>query len=153
MFSTWLVMLFLIAMAFRISKQIKAGKMTKFVHFWEMVTEFFYTQFFSFLKSKRLVRQYFFILATVFIFIATSNLFGLVIDVFESFLASPKFQLANYLRSPNSDLNTTLALGLSAVVITHIVGTKEFGLWGYFKRFLFNFKGHSLIEKFVNLFV
>ncbi len=59
------------------------------------------------------------VLATVFIFIATCNLIGLV----------PGFL------PPTSSLNTTLACALVVVVFTHIIGLKYHGV-KYIKHFL-----------------
>ena len=55
-----------------------------------------------------------------FIFILFLNYLGLI----------PGFQ------SPTADLNTTLALGISAVIGVHIIAIKENGLIGYLKHFI-----------------
>ena len=55
-----------------------------------------------------------------FIFILFLNYLGLI----------PGFQ------SPTADLNTTLALGISAVIGVHIIAIKENGLVGYLKHFI-----------------
>ena len=55
-----------------------------------------------------------------FIFIIFLNYLGLI----------PGFQ------SPTADLNTTLALGISAVIGVHIIAIKENGLVGYLKHFV-----------------
>ena len=55
-----------------------------------------------------------------FIFILFLNYLGLI----------PGFQ------SPTADLNTTLALGISALIGVHIIAIKENGLVGYLKHFI-----------------
>ncbi len=55
-----------------------------------------------------------------FIFILFLNYLGLI----------PGFQ------SPTADLNTTLALGISALIGVHVIAIKENGLVGYLKHFI-----------------
>lgn len=64
-------------------------------------------------------KQYFPLIATLFLFILVSNLLGLV----------PGFD------SPTANLNTTAALALVAFSATHVIGVKEHGL-SYFKHFV-----------------
>lgn len=64
-------------------------------------------------------RTFFPFIATIFLFILTSNLVGLVPGFF----------------SPTADINTTLALALCTFVLTHIIGIKHHGV-KYIKHFL-----------------
>ena len=57
---------------------------------------------------------------SLFIFILFLNYLGLI----------PGFQ------SPTADLNTTLSLGISALIGVHIIAIKENGLVGYLKHFI-----------------
>lgn len=65
-------------------------------------------------------RKYVPFVGSYFIFIITLNYLGLI----------PGFQ------SPTADLNTTLALGISAVLGVQIIAIKENGLGGYLKHLL-----------------
>lgn len=55
-----------------------------------------------------------------FVFIVCLNLLGLIPG----------------LQSPTADLNTTLALALTAIIGVQIIGIRENGLWGYLKHYM-----------------
>jgi F-type H+-transporting ATPase subunit a len=90
-------------------------------------------------KSKKFLP----LVATIFLFIITCNWMGLIpgfetIGRFE--FIQGKEVLVPFLRSPASDLNTTLALAIIAIVSVQIVGITSVGFFRYFKKFI-NFKG------------
>ena len=67
------------------------------------------------------------IVATFFVFITAANLLALVPGFLGSFyVATPSGQVP-LLRSPNSDLNTTLALALVAVAATQYFSLRKLG--------------------------
>jgi len=90
------------------------------------------------LRSEKLVFRVFPLIATFFIFIIFENLLGLL----PGFLGAFYIQNGNIkiplLRSPNSDLNATLALALIAVASIQYFGATTLGFKKYLKRF-FNF--------------
>lgn len=95
----------------------------------EMVVEFSYQTVEDISHSK--AKIIFPIVMTFFLFIILSNWLGLL----------PGFGTILYrgeplLRSINSDLNSTLALALVSVVITHILAIKYLGLGDYLKRWV-----------------
>lgn len=76
------------------------------------------------------------IVATFFVFITAANLLALVPGFLGSFyVATPSGQVP-LLRSPNSDLNTTLALALVAVAATQYFSLRKLGAGLYLKRFI-----------------
>lgn len=83
------------------------------------------------------------LVATFFIFIFFANLFAL----FPGFLGSLFINVNGYklplLRSPNSDLNTTLALAFVSVAATQYYSLRFLGFRGYMSRFI-NFKNPIL---------
>lgn len=83
------------------------------------------------------------LVATFFIFIFIANLFAL----FPGFLGSIYLNTTSgripLIRSPNSDLNTTLALALISVMATQYYSLKYLGLKSYIARFI-NFKSPVL---------
>lgn len=90
--------------------------------------------------DRRLSRKVFPIVATFFIFIVTANLLALVPGFLGSFyLAGPDGRIP-LLRSPNSDINTTVALSLVAVVGVQYFTIRECGMRAYVGRF-FDFHG------------
>ena len=56
-----------------------------------------------------------------------------------------------YLRPINSDLNTTLVLAVTTIVVAQITGMVHKGIFSHFAHYLFNFSGSSLVEKIINV--
>ncbi len=110
--------------------------------------------------------KFFPIVATIFLFVVISNLLGLVpgfgpigtitlpeghaapksIALFgETHLFAPQAEepgsapvLAPFFRSPSTDINTTLAIALIAMILVQFFGIQALGFLGYFGKF-FNF--------------
>lgn len=61
--------------------------------------------------------------------------------------------LHEYLRPINSDMNTTVAMALSIILVAQATGIVTKGPIHHFGHYLFNFSGHSIIEKLINVFV
>ncbi len=79
--------------------------------------------------------RYSFFIASLFVFIATANIFGLlpVTETVELFFGRWMPRIIK-LESPTSDLNATVALALTAFFAVHFYGISARGL-SYFKRF------------------
>ncbi|MCA9353967.1 MAG: F0F1 ATP synthase subunit A [Candidatus Kaiserbacteria bacterium] len=86
--------------------------------------------------SKRLLP----LVATLFLFIFTTNLIALLPGFLGSFHITTSSGQMSVFRSPNSDLTTTLALALVTVFSIQYFSIKSKGWGGYLKRF-FNFSG------------
>src|SRR3989344_1119525 len=84
-------------------------------------------------------RRFFPFIATFFIFIITANYFGLL-PITSGFGLVRAFNgqetIVQLFRSINSDLNSTLALALISVGVTHYFSVTTLGLVGYLKRYL-----------------
>lgn len=104
----------------------------------------------SFSNDKTFSRKYFPLIVWLFLIVFLWNLWGLVIDWFASSVSGDLFY---YLRPIHSDLNTTVALALLVIVVFLWVWVKTHGAVGYTKWYLFNFKGDSLVEKCIGVFV
>ncbi len=76
------------------------------------------------------------IMATFFLFIVTANLLALLPGFLGSFFVSTPGGNIALLRSPNSDLTTTLALTVVSVLSIQFFSLKILGIRGYIKRFL-----------------
>lgn len=88
---------------------------------------------------------------TFFIFILSSNLIALIPGFLGSFYYQNGSKMIPILRSPNSDLNTTIALAISSVMLIQFISIKELGVKKYLKRF-FNFSSPiSLFQGFLEL--
>lgn len=104
------------------------------------------------LGSRVAAKTYFPFIATIFLFILFNNWLGILpgigsIGFYETHEGVKEF--VPFLRSANSDLNTTLALALISVVAIQLYGMKKLGAWGHWSKF-FNFR-EGPIHFFVGL--
>jgi F-type H+-transporting ATPase subunit a len=90
--------------------------------------------------SRQLSKKILPLVATLFLFIFCTNLIALLPGFLGSFYVNTPDGPASLLRSPNSDLTTTLALALITVVAIQYFSIKAHGAIGYIKRF-FNLRG------------
>lgn len=81
--------------------------------------------FFSGILGRHHARQYFFFLASLFVFIILGNYSGLI----------PGMGLTPYAKAPTSSLSCTLGLGVCTFVFLQVAGLKV-GVKHYFKRFV-----------------
>jgi F-type H+-transporting ATPase subunit a len=56
-----------------------------------------------------------------------------------------------YLRPINSDLNTTVVLAATTILVAQLTGILTKGVFHHFGHYLFNFSGQTLIEKIINV--
>lgn len=99
--------------------------------------------------NKDVARNFFWLIGSFFVFIFSANIIGLLLDW--AILVAPI--AAEYVRPVNSDLNTTLVMGLTAVLVAQATGIRYKGIKKHFGHYLFNYSGHSPAEKAVNVFV
>jgi F-type H+-transporting ATPase subunit a len=76
------------------------------------------------------------LIATIFIFIVTANLLGMIPGFLGAFYVRSSSGQVPLLRSPNSDLNITLALAIVSVSFIQYFSIKYLGLAGYISRFI-----------------
>jgi len=101
--------------------------------------------------SREISEKYFPVIATIFLFIIVSNWIGILpgigsIGFIEK--SSGKEVFVPFFRSAASDLNFTLAIAISAVVLVHIFGILAIGVRKHISKFI-SFK--SPIDFFVGL--
>jgi len=108
--------------------------------------------------GKRVGRRIFPLIATLFIFILVANYSGLLpfvgtigkcvpptpgevaagagmpTPVTAGYCTPPNTEFVPFLRSPNADLNTTLAMALLAIVVVQVAGISSHGIKGYLKE-------------------
>lgn len=75
------------------------------------------------------------LIATFFVFIATANLLELLPGFLGAFSLRIGGEAVPLLRSPDSDLTTTLALALVSVFAIQFFSAKKLGALGYLRRF------------------
>lgn len=95
------------------------------------------------LEDEKRTRQYFPLLATIFIFIITNNWLGLLPGVGPIGINEIKHGeqvLVPLFRGGNADLNTTLALAVISVIAVQVFGVAAIGTFKYAKKFI-NFNG------------
>lgn len=90
-------------------------------------------------EDRKLTKQVLPLVATFFIFIVSANLIATIPGFLGSFYVKTASSKLPLLRSPNSDLNTTLALALISVFAIQVFSLRYLGLWGYIGKFI-NFR-------------
>lgn len=99
------------------------------------------------LGEKRIARKFLPLVGGFFVFIFLGNVFGLIFDWIN--LSFPVMHA--YLRPINSDMNTTVVLALTTIVVAQLTGIFKKGFFHHFLHYLFNFSGSSLVEKIINV--
>lgn len=89
----------------------------------------------SVLGTREAAEKYLPLIATIFIFILTSNWLGLLPGV-GSFVFKSGGQSVPLLRSPAADLNFTLVLAIISVFCTNLFGVITLGTFTHIKKFL-----------------
>jgi F-type H+-transporting ATPase subunit a len=101
----------------------------------EIVIEKFVDTMEGLFGSKEKAEKYFPVVATIFLFILLSNWLGIFPGV-----GSIEFDGKPLFRSAASDLNFTLALAVSSVLLINIFGVAALGVWKHIGKFI-SFKG------------
>lgn len=101
--------------------------------------------------DNKFSRAYFPLIVWIFFIILFWNLFWLIIDWF--IWALPFLHLEEYLRPMHSDVNTTLVMAVIAMFFSIYIAVKTSGWLKVSKGYFFNFTGHSIGEKIINVFV
>lgn len=92
----------------------------------------------STLGSMAKAEKYFPLVATIFIFILTSNLLGIFPGVGSLMLENGHTEVP-FFRSPAADLNFTLAFAVISVILTNIIGMSAVGAFKHLGKY-FNFR-------------
>jgi F-type H+-transporting ATPase subunit a len=149
-FSTWIFMVFFFVMLYLFKRALnKDSSLLKST--WILIVKTLEKFSIDFTDNKSFSQKILFLTWGLFIFIFLANVFWLFLD-WILLIASPNLHLTEYLRPINSDPNTTFAMSISIVLITHIVMVKSRGTFGYLKGYIFNFSG-KWFEKLVNVFL
>lgn len=136
--------LIIAAVVFRKKMQFIPGKIQCAI---EMAVEKLFGLMESTLGSRKSAEKYLPLVATIFIFIFTSNMLGIFPGV-GSLMVREGTGEVPFFRSPASDLNFTLALAIVSVIFTNILAIIAVGFLKHFKKFL-NFE--SPIKFFIGI--
>ena len=143
---TLVVSIILISLAFIISRRINIipGKLQSVA---EIGVEGLLNLMESTLGSASKAQKYFPLIATIFIFILTSNLLGIFPGVGSLMFKNGSTEVPLF-RSPAADLNFTLAFAVISVIVTNIIGMAAVGVFKHLSKF-FNFS--SPINFFIGI--
>ncbi len=100
-------------------------------------------------------RQFFPLVATIFLFILTANWMGLLPGygtIYVTVHEHGEELHAPLLRSASTDLNVTVGLALITVFMVQFYGVRNVGAKAYFSRFI-NFSGPNLMLKGISFFM
>ncbi len=145
--TTWVVMIVLLVSAFLLGRRLKVtpGRVQSAA---EMAFEYVYNYVRETLGSDTLARRYFPLIATIFIFILTANLFDFL-PIFGSVGIVRGGEFIPLLHPVNADLNTTLALAIISFFVIEFSGILTLGVLKYGSKFV-NVTG-GLMQFFVGL--
>lgn len=134
---SWAAMAVLVVLSVIATRKIRAAPRGA-QNFLEAVMEFLLNLIDSVTHNRKQSIKFFPILATIFLFIVTSNWLGLLPGV--GTIGFPEVHRGKEVfvplfRSANSDLNNTLALAIISVVITQIFGIMAIGFFKYAGKF------------------
>lgn len=139
--AVWLVMVVLLVIAFVAGRKptLVPGRVQ---NFFELIFDFVLGYMENILGSRALALRYFPLIVTLFLFIATANVFEFIpfygsIGIYHGHEFVPLFHAAN------ADLNVTLSLAIIAVFAIEIAGIVALGFWKYGSKF-FNFSSPLL---------
>lgn len=121
---SFLTILFFILISKLISSNLKSVP-NKPQNFFEMFIESVLKFMAGILDSEEKARKFFPLVATIFIFVISSNWLEVLPGIGSKLL-----------RSPSSDLNFTLAIAISSVLGIQIFGIMSVGFLKYFKKFV-----------------
>jgi F-type H+-transporting ATPase subunit a len=131
---TWIVVVLLALFGFWLGRSAKTipGRIQTLV---EWVFETVYDFIAETLGSRELARRFFPLLATLFLFIATANILEFIPGV-GSLGVVRGDEFIPLLRSMNTDLNSTLALTIIAVLTIEVTGVAMLGFFTYAGKFI-----------------
>ncbi|HOX10678.1 MAG TPA: F0F1 ATP synthase subunit A [Candidatus Moranbacteria bacterium] len=144
---SWLTVIILVTFFILVGKKIvKKGKVRKapkgIQNFFEIILEQALDMADSATGDRKKTVKFLPVVLALFLFILVNNWLGLLpgvgtIGFVET--ANGHSAFVPYLRGGTADLNTTLALSLFAVILSHILGVVWIGVWNHLNKFI-NFK-------------
>lgn len=126
-----LITIFIASTSFYFRKKISVDSPGKLQSFFELVYEALKKQIKSVTGSEYHATRIFPLIGTIFIFVGLSNYLGLV-----PLLGSITWNGVSVFRTATSDFNTAFALALGTIIIFHVITLNDFGIKGYFLKFI-----------------
>jgi len=159
-FLGWVTVLILVGIAFVLKKNLRLIP-NKLQSIFELILEEILKLMDSVLGSRHLSERYLPLIATIFLFILTSNWLGLLpgvgpIGILQHLEGKEGSVLVPLFRAPSADLNFTIVLGIISVFSVNLFGILAIGFVRHFSKY-FNFKSPILfftgILEFISEFV
>lgn len=137
LFTTWIVVLIVLILSLAI--KIKAKQVPKgFQNLFEFIIEGAMNLADSVTGNKKITAKVFPLAFTIFIFVLINNWFGILplggFGIIETTEHGRAF--IPFIRSGTADINTTLALGLVAVIGSNVFGIISIGIWKMFNKYV-----------------
>jgi F-type H+-transporting ATPase subunit a len=133
--TSWAVVIVLVIISFTISSRLKMIP-SRFQLLFEWLVEFIYDYVAETLESRELARVFFPYLATIFLFIFTSNLLEFLPGVGSIGFFAAGGVFTPLFRSVNTDLNVTLMLAIISFFTIEVTGIVVIGVWKYGGKFI-----------------
>ena len=128
--TSWVAVFFIILLSLVIRKKTKRIP-SIFQSIIEIVVEGALNMMDLVTNDRHKSRKVFPVVFTIFVFILVNNWLGLIPGI-----GSVSFNGHHIFRGGTADLNTTLALGLFAVIAANVFGVMSVGAWEYFNKFI-----------------
>lgn len=146
--TSWVVIVILVIVAALIGSTLKLIP-GRFQLLFEWLVAFIYDYVTETLESRELARIFFPYLATIFLFVFTSNLLEFTPGVGSVGFFGADGAFTPLFRSVNTDLNVTLMLAILSFVVIEVTGIVVIGFWKYAGKFI-NVR-HGFIQFFVGI--
>lgn len=147
--STWIFMIALFVAIGIFYKASKSKKVSKTQEVGIDLVKRLDALFSESMESHELSRKFLWLVGGFFIFIFFGNIFGLLLDLIGIIFPGT----LTFIRPVNSDLNTTLVLALTIILVAQATAIYIKGFFNHYGHYLFNFHGDSTIEKYIGVFV
>ena len=133
--TSWIVIAILVSIAFIIGRSPKLIP-SRFQILLEEIITYVHTFMRETLDNDVVARRYLPLLATLFLFIATSNLLEFTPGIGSIGFFEAGGEFVPLFRSVNTDLNVTLALAIIVVIVIEFAGIIALGFWRYAGKFI-----------------
>src|SRR3984885_12891698 len=133
--TSWAVIILLVVVSILISSRLKLTP-GRFQLLFEWLVEFIYDYVAETLESRELARIFFPYLATIFLFVFTSNLLEFLPGVGSVGFFTAAGAFTPLFRSVNTDLNVTLMLAIVSFLTIEVTGIVVIGVWKYAGKFI-----------------
>ncbi|HEX3095948.1 MAG TPA: F0F1 ATP synthase subunit A, partial [Patescibacteria group bacterium] len=138
-----LTMLGFVVFAFLINRAVKHFGISKapkgILNFFESILEILYGYFDTVTHDRKKTIQFLPLVGTLFLFILVSNWIGLlpgIGSIGRYLVHDGHVELIPLFRPANTDLNLTIAMAVTVVIVSHLLGIAVIGFFKYANKFI-----------------